>query len=44
MQMTTLVTEGARQESHEKRALFFLLGLPPLFLAFLARVHSPHYI
>ena len=33
--MTTRVTEGARRERHEKReSLFFLLGLPPSFLAF----------
>lgn len=40
MQMTTRVTEGARR----KETLFFLLRLPPLFPASLARVHFPHYI
>ena len=34
-QMTTRVTEGARRERHDKReSLFFLLGLPPSFLAY----------
>ena len=31
--MTTHVTEDARWERHDKRDLFFLLGLPPSFLA-----------